>query len=94
MPSWLTPVLQWGDLALAVLSTAALIYVLGVLMPAAEGEGIHLNFAAKLSNNVGPPQIAERRIYWAKGKTYDTDTLHARCTAAGGGLAASTGKHQ
>ena len=38
--------------------------------------------------------VTERRIYWAKGKTYDTDTLHARCTAADGGLAASTGKHQ
>ncbi len=37
MPSWLTPVLQWGGLALAILSAAALIYVLGVL--AAEGEG-------------------------------------------------------
>ncbi len=39
MPSWLTPVLQWGGLALAVVSAAALIYVLGVLVPAAEGEG-------------------------------------------------------
>jgi hypothetical protein len=38
MPSWLTPVLQWGGLALAVVSAAALIYVLGVLVPAAEGE--------------------------------------------------------
>ncbi len=39
MPSWLTLILQWGGLALAILSAAALIYVLGVLMPAAEGEG-------------------------------------------------------
>ncbi len=38
MPNWLTPVLQWGGLALAVVSAAALIYVLGVLVPAAEGE--------------------------------------------------------
>ncbi len=38
MPSWLAPVLQWGGLALAVVSAAALIYVLGVLLPAAEGE--------------------------------------------------------
>ncbi len=39
MPSWLTPVLQWGGLALAVVSAAALIYVLGIMEPAAEGEG-------------------------------------------------------
>ncbi len=39
MPSWLTPILQWGGLALAILSAAALIYVLGILEPAAEGEG-------------------------------------------------------
>ncbi len=39
MPSWLTPILQWGGFALAILSAAALIYVLGVLVPAAEGEG-------------------------------------------------------
>ncbi len=38
MPSWLTPVLQWGGLALAVVSAAALIYVLGIMEPAAEGE--------------------------------------------------------
>ncbi len=38
--------------------------------------------------------VTERRIYWAKGKTYDTDTLNARCTAEDGGLAASTSKHQ
>ncbi len=38
MPNWLTPVLQWGGLALAVVSAAALIYVFGVLVPAAEGE--------------------------------------------------------
>ncbi len=38
MPSWLTPVLQWGGLALAILSAAALIYVLGIMEPAAEGE--------------------------------------------------------
>ncbi len=42
MPSWLTPVLQWGGLALAVVSAAALIYVLGVLVPAAEGEAAEL----------------------------------------------------
>ncbi len=39
MPSWLTPILQWGGLALAILSAAALIYVLGIIEPAAEGEG-------------------------------------------------------
>ena len=39
MPSWLTPVLQWGGLALAIVSAVALIYVLGVLVPAAEGKG-------------------------------------------------------
>ncbi len=39
MPKWLILVLQWGGLALAVLSAAALIYVLGILVPAAEGEG-------------------------------------------------------
>ncbi len=38
MPNWLTPVLKWGGLSLAVVSAAALIYVLGVLVPAAEGE--------------------------------------------------------
>ena len=38
MSSWLNPVLQWGGLALAVVSAAALIYVLGILVPAAEGE--------------------------------------------------------
>ncbi len=42
MPSWLTPVLQWGGLALAVVSAAALIYVLGILVPAAEGEAAEL----------------------------------------------------
>ncbi len=42
MPSWLTPVLQWGGLALAVVSAAALIYVLGVLVPAAEGGAAEL----------------------------------------------------
>ncbi len=39
MPSWLILVLQWGGLALAVLSAAALIYVLGIpgiIEPAAE----------------------------------------------------------
>ncbi len=30
MPSWLILVLQWGGLALAVLSAAALIYALGI----------------------------------------------------------------
>ncbi len=41
MPSWLILVLQWGGLALAVLSAAALIYFLGipgVMEPAAEAE--------------------------------------------------------
>ncbi len=39
MPSWLILVLQWGGLALAVLSAAALIYFLGIpgiIEPAAE----------------------------------------------------------
>ncbi len=40
MPSWLVPVLQWGGLALAIVSAAALIYVLGIMEPAAEGEQI------------------------------------------------------
>ncbi len=39
MPSWVTPILQWGGLALAILSAAALIYVLGIIEPTAEGEG-------------------------------------------------------
>ncbi len=38
MPSWLILVLQWGGLALAVLSAAALIYVLGIMEPAAEAD--------------------------------------------------------
>ncbi len=38
MPSLLFLVLQWGGLALAVLSAAALIYFLGIMEPAAEGE--------------------------------------------------------
>ena len=38
MPSWLVPVLQWGGCALAIVSAAALIYVLGIMEPAAEGE--------------------------------------------------------
>ncbi len=40
MPSWLVPVLQWGGCALAIVSAAALIYVLGIMGPAAEGEQI------------------------------------------------------
>ncbi len=40
MPSWLVPVLQWGGLALVIVSAAALIYVLGIMEPAAEGEQI------------------------------------------------------
>ncbi len=40
MPSWLVPVLQWGGPALAIVSAAALIYVLGIMEPAAEGEQI------------------------------------------------------
>ncbi len=41
MPSWLILVLQWGGLALAVLSAAALIYFLGIpgiMEPAAEAD--------------------------------------------------------
>ncbi len=38
MPRWLILVLQWGGLALAVLSAAALIYFLGIMEPAAGGE--------------------------------------------------------
>ncbi len=38
MPSWLILVLQWGGVALAALSAAALIYVLGIMEPAAGGE--------------------------------------------------------
>ncbi len=41
MPSWLVLVLQWGGLALAVLSAVALIYVLGIpgiMEPVAEAE--------------------------------------------------------
>ncbi len=41
MPSWLILVLQWGGLALAVLSAATLIYFLGIpgiMEPAAGGE--------------------------------------------------------
>jgi len=38
MPNWLILVLQWGGLALAVLSAAALLYVLGIMEPAAEAE--------------------------------------------------------
>ena len=40
MPKWLILVLQWGGLALVVVSAAALIYVLGIMEPAAEGEGM------------------------------------------------------
>ena len=40
MPSWLVPVLQWSGFALAIVSAAALIYVLGIMEPAAEGEQI------------------------------------------------------
>ncbi len=49
MPSWLTPVLQWGGLALAVVSAAALIYVLGIMEPAAEGEGTADQITAPVS---------------------------------------------
>ncbi len=52
MPSWLTPVLQWGGLALAVVSAAALIYVLGIMEPAAEGEAAE-------------PIAAPVTLYWA-----------------------------
>ncbi len=40
MPNWSVPVLQWGGCALTVVSAAALIYVLGIMEPAAEGEQI------------------------------------------------------
>jgi len=40
MPNWSVPVLQWGGCALAIVSAAALIYVLGIMEPAAEGEQI------------------------------------------------------
>ena len=40
MPSWLVPLLQWGGSALAIVSAAALIYVLGIMEPAAEGEPV------------------------------------------------------
>ncbi len=40
MPNWSVPVLQWGGCALAIVSAAALIYVLGMMEPAAEGEQI------------------------------------------------------
>ena len=53
MPSWLTPVLQWGGLALAVVSAAALIYVLGILVPAAEGEATE-------------PIAAPVTLYWVR----------------------------
>ncbi len=49
MPSWLILVLQWGGLALAVLSAAALIYVLGIMEPAAEGEGTADQITAPVS---------------------------------------------
>jgi len=40
MPSWLVPLLQWGGSALAIVTAAALIYVLSIMEPAAEGEQI------------------------------------------------------
>ncbi len=40
MLNWLVPVLQWGGCALAIVSAAAIIYVLGIMEPAAEGEQI------------------------------------------------------
>ena len=40
MPSWLVPLLQWGGSALAIVTAAALIYVLGIMEPAAEGEPV------------------------------------------------------
>ncbi len=40
MPNWSVPVLQWGGFASAIVSAAALIYVLGIMEPAAEGEQI------------------------------------------------------
>ncbi len=49
MPSWLTLVLRWGGLALAVLSAAALIYVLGIMEPAAEGEAAAEQVTAPVS---------------------------------------------
>jgi hypothetical protein len=55
MPSWLILVLQWGGLALAVLSAAALIYVLGIpgiIEPAAEAEA------------AAEPVTAPVTLYW------------------------------
>ncbi len=52
MPSWLILVLQWGGLALAVLSAAALIYVLGIMEPAAEADA------------AAEPVIAPITMYW------------------------------
>ena len=39
MPRWFVSLLQWGGLALAILSAAALIYVLGIMEPAGEAVG-------------------------------------------------------
>ena len=55
MPSWLILVLQWGGLALAVLSAAALIYFLGIpgiMEPAAEADA------------AAEPVIAPITMYW------------------------------
>ncbi len=55
MPSWLTPILQWGGLALAVLSAAALIYfhgIPGIMEPAAEADA------------AAEPVIAPITMYW------------------------------
>ncbi len=52
MPSWLILVLQWGGLALAVLSAAALIYFLGIpgiMEPAAEAEAAAEQFTAPVT---------------------------------------------
>ena len=49
MPRWLVPVLLWGGLALAVVSGAALIYVLRVVEPGAEAEGAAAQVSAPVT---------------------------------------------
>jgi hypothetical protein len=49
MPRWLVPVLLWGGLALAVVSGAALIYVLRVIEPGAEAEGTAAEITAPVT---------------------------------------------
>ena len=49
MPRWLVPVLLWGGLVVAVVSGAALIYVLRVIEPGAEAEGTAAQITAPVS---------------------------------------------